>query len=314
MFLSQKKLVSNKQWLTRGFLEILIYPSIWTAAGVASLTYFVQDTLGLPHDWRAVALIFATALLFYNLDRLLDSYNQPIPDPKAQSYVLHPSFKLFLLVTALAVGILLYQAPSQVRLVSCGGLLPLIYGMPLLPWVRGRRYSALSGRSLLRLRQNWRWYRLKDVPGAKAWIVAGIVTYALVAVPLAYAGAVFNQSAALITIFLLIFTGTNSHLFDVRDLKSDREKGVRTLPLIVGVGGNRLIWTGLNLSLLVFLSCFWATGVKSPAWEVILPVLATNLVFIWLLNPETPRNTYNISLDGCLFLPILLTEILNSFS
>ena len=299
MFLSQKKLVSNKQWLTRGFLEILIYPSIWTAAGVASLTYFVQDTLGLPHDWRAVALIFATALLFYNLDRLLDSYNQPIPDPKAQSYVLHPSFKLFLLVTALAVGILLFQAPSQVRLVSCGGLLPLIYGMPLLPWVRG---------------QNWRWYRLKDVPGAKAWIVAGIVTYALVAVPLAYAGAVFNQSAALITIFLLIFTGTNSHLFDVRDLKSDREKGVRTLPLIVGVGGNRLIWTGLNLSLLVFLSCFWATGVKSPAWEVILPVLATNLVFIWLLNPETPRNTYNISLDGCLFLPILLTEILNSFS
>ena len=111
MFLSQKKLVTNGQWLTRGFLEILIYPSIWTAAGVASLTYFVQETLGLPHDWRAVALIFATALLFYNLDRLLDSYIQPIPDPKAQSYVLNPSFKLLLLVTALAVGILLYIIP-----------------------------------------------------------------------------------------------------------------------------------------------------------------------------------------------------------
>ena len=299
MFLSQKKLLSSRQWLYQCFLEILIYPSIWTAAGVASLTYFVQETLDLPHDWRAVALIFATALLFYNLDRLLDSYIQPIPDPKAQSYASHPSFKLLLLVAALVVGFLLYQAPSQVRLVSCGGLFPLIYGIPLLPWARG---------------QNWRWYRLKDVPGAKAWIVAGIVTYALVAVPLAYAGGVFEQSAALITIFLLIFTGTNSHLFDVRDLKSDREKGVLTLPLIVGVKGNRLIWTGLNLSLLVFLSCFWATGLKIPSLEVILPVLVTNLVFIWVLNPETPRNTYNIALDGCLFLPILLTEILNSFS
>ena len=83
MFLSQKKQVTNGQRLYQCFLEILIYPSIWTAAGVASLTYFVQETLCLSHDWGAVALIFATALLFYNLDRLLDSYHQPIPDPKA---------------------------------------------------------------------------------------------------------------------------------------------------------------------------------------------------------------------------------------
>ena len=294
---SQEEL-AFRQLLYQVFLEILIYPSIWTAAGVASLTYFVQEALSIPHDWRAVALIFTTALLFYNLDRLLDSYIQPIPDPKAQSYVLNNSFKFLLLVTALAVGILLYQAPYQVRLVSCGGLLPLIYGMPLLPWIK---------------EQNWRWYRLKDVPGSKAWIVAGIVTYGLVAVPLAYAGAMFNQSTAVITIFLLIFTGTNSHLFDVRDLKSDQEKGVRTLPLIVGVRGNRLIWTSLNLSFLVFLVWLWASGLTIPALEVIFPVLAINLAFIWFFSPETSRNTYNIALDGCLFLPILLNEISNLF-
>ena len=76
--------------------------------------------------------------------------------------------------------------------------------MPLLPWLR---------------EGNWHWYRIKDIPGAKAWIVAGIITYALVAVPLAYAGVVFDCSAALTALFLLIFTGTNSHLFDVRDLQ-----------------------------------------------------------------------------------------------
>ena len=298
MLLSQKKRLTSRQWLYQRFLEILIYPSIWTAAGVASLTYFVQETLNLPHDWRAVALIFAAALLFYNLDRLLDSSIQPIPDPQAQSFVLHPGFKLLLLVIALAVGLLLYQAPATVRLVSCGGLLPLIYGIPILPWSRG---------------QNLRWYRLKDVPGAKAWIVAGIITYALVAVPLAYAGVMFEESAALIALFLLIFTGTNSHLFDVRDLDSDREKGVLTWPLMLGVRGNRLIWTGLNLSLFAFLGWFWTTGLNYPALEVILPVLALDLVLIWLLSPDTPRNVYNIGLDGCLFLPILLTEILNSF-
>ncbi|MGK7892375.1 MAG: prenyltransferase [Xenococcus sp. (in: cyanobacteria)] len=282
------------QRLYQGFLEILIYPSIWTAAGVASLTYFVQEALGLPHDWRAVVLIFSTALLFYNLDRFLDSYLQPIPDPQAQSYVLQPSFKLLLLVTVFAVGLLLYQAPATVKLVSSAGLLPLIYGMPLLPWMKEK---------------NWRWYRLKDIPGSKAWIVAIIVTYGLIAVPLAYVGAAFNHSAALITVFLLIFTGTNSHLFDVRDLKSDQEKGVQTLPLIVGVRGNRFIWTGLNLSFLFFLVWFWVSGTNISALEVILPILTVNLAFIWFLSPETPRNTYNIALDGCLFLPILLNKI-----
>ncbi len=298
MLSQQQKQVSSGQWLYQRFLEILIYPSIWTAAGVASLAYFVQENLNLPPNWRAVALIFAAALLFYNLDHLLDSYIQPIPDPKVQSYVRHPSFWLLLLVTGLTLGILLYQAPFQVQLVSCGGLLPLIYGIPILPWSRG---------------QNLRWYRLKDVPGAKAWIVAGIITYALVAVPLAFAGVMFEESAALTALFLLIFTGTNSHLFDVRDLDSDREKGVLTWPLMLGVRGNRLIWTGLNLSLLAFLSWFWATGLNSPAFEVVLPVLVINLALIWLLSPDTPRNVYNIGLDGCLFLPILLTEILNSF-
>ncbi|MGK7909042.1 MAG: UbiA family prenyltransferase [Synechococcus sp.] len=275
-------------------MAFAIYPSIWTAAGVASLAYFVQEALGLPPDWRAVALIFAAALLPYNLDRLLDSYVQPIPDPNVQSYFRNSGILLLLLVASLAIGALLLGAPSQVLAVSCGGIAPLIYGLPLLPL--GRRKSR-------------RWYRLKDIPGAKSWIVAGIITYAVLAVPLAYANAAPDQLAVLTALFLLISTGTNSHLFDVRDINSDREKGVLTLPLLVGVRGNRLIWTGLNLSLLTLLSRFWINGFVAPLPEVVVPVTLVNLIFIWLLNPDTPRNAYSIGLEGCLFLPALLFEI-----
>ncbi len=113
----------------------------------------------------------------------------------------------------------------------------------------------------------------------------------------------------LTALFLLVLTGTNSHLFDVRDINSDREKGVLTLPLLVGVRGNRLIWTGLNLSLLTLLSRFWINGFVAPLPEVVVPVTLVNLIFIWLLNPDTPRNAYSIGLEGCLFLPALLLEI-----
>ena len=60
------------------------------------------------------------------------------------------------LAAAVAVAILLYYAPPAVRLVSCGGVAPLIFGLPLLPLGTGK---------------NRRWYRLKDVPGTKAVIV-----------------------------------------------------------------------------------------------------------------------------------------------
>ncbi len=121
--------------------------------------------------------------------------------------------------------------PTQVQFVSIGGVAPLIYGLPLLPLKRGG------------IR---RWYRLKDIPGAKAWIVAGIITYAVLAIPLAYAAVKPDSIATLLALFLLILTNTNSHLFDVRDVTSDQKKGVLTLPLLVGVQGNRCIWTRLK--------------------------------------------------------------------
>ncbi len=287
----QQQQFSIGQWLYQGLLKIFIYPSLWVSLAVASLAYFTQETLGLPHDWRAVALIFAADLLPYNLDRILDSYVQTIPDAQAQSYFRHRGIFLLPLGAALGLAILLYYAPPPVRLVSCGGIAPLIYGLPLLPLGRGK---------------NRRWYRLKDIPGTKAWIVAGIVTYAVVAVPLAYAGVTPNQATLLTALFLLVLTGTNSHLFDIRDLKSDAQKGVLTLPLMVGIRGTRIVWTCLNLSLLIFLSRFWIAGLTTPAPEVIVPVTLVNLVFIWLLNPDTPRSVYSIGLDGCLFLPALL--------
>ena len=291
----QQQQFSIGQWLYQGFLKIFIYPSLWVSLAVASLAYFTQETLCLDHDWRPLALIFAAALLPYNLDRILDSYVQTIPEPQAQSYFRHRGSFLLPLAATVALAILLYYAPSAVRLVSCGGIAPLIYGLPLLPLGEGK---------------NRRWYRLKDIPGTKAWIVAGIVTYAVVAIPLAYAGVTPERQALLTALFLLVLTGTNSHLFDVRDVNSDSQKGVLTLPLVVGIQGTRMVWTCLNLSLLLFLTSFWVAGLTTPAPEVVVPVTLINLAFIWLLNPDTPRNAYSIGLDGCLFLPALLAGII----
>lgn len=282
--------------LYQRFLQVFIYPSVWVAGAIASLAFFVQDTLGLSVGWRPAALIFCAALLPYNLDRILDTAVQKIPDSKAQSFFQKPGVLLILLAAAAGTSTLLYQATPAVRWVSLGGLVPLVYGLPLFPW----RSSAGS----------LRWYRLKDIPGVKAWLVCSSITYAVVALPLAYSGQSPDLSVMITALWLLIFIGSNSHMFDVRDVESDQQKGVSTLPLLAGLRGTRIILTVFNGIAWMLLVWGQLRGFQVPKLVIALPATLLTLTYIWALTPKTPRQVYNIWIDGLLFVPVILTGVL----
>lgn len=276
------------------FMKGLVYPNFWVSAAIASLVILVQTTLNLPWQWEPIALIFSAALIPYNLDRIADSYLQEIPDPQAQAYFRQGWGWLVLGGAAVCFAVLLYQANPSVRWVSLGGLVPLIYGLPLVPaW-------GNEGRQ---------WWRLKDIPASKAWIVSGTITYALMAVPLAYANASFTLSAGVTTFFLLIFVGTNSHLFDVRDLKSDRQADVLTLPRLLGVDRHRQFWFALNSLALAVVAWGWTRSLAVPSPEIAIPCVVVNLLTLRLIQPDTPRDVYSIFIDGYLFLPSLIVGL-----
>ncbi|WP_414621342.1 UbiA family prenyltransferase [Calothrix sp. CCY 0018] len=277
------------KWLYNYFLNLFIYPSIWVAGGIASLGIFSQKVLELENNWQPIALIFVTALIPYNLDRIFDSYVQKIPEAKAQLFFRKPYIFVLLLSAIIATALLLYDAPSKVRYVSCAGIVPLLYGTPLFPW---------------RSKSEWQWYRLKDIPGSKAWIVGSILTYAVIALPLAYAGAKFDLAAILTTLFMFIFIVSNSHVFDIRDIESDQKKGVVTLPIMVGIKGTKIFLITMNLLMLLIIIGAWITNTITYHPEMILAT-AVNISYIWAVNAETPRSIYSIWIEGCLFVPIL---------
>jgi len=280
------------EWPYRLFQYGLGYPSIWAASGVASLVIFVQWTLELPLQWQPVLFIFAATLIPYNLDRIADSFLQEIPDRHAQGFFRRGWGWLVLITAVVALGTLLLDASDTVLLVTLGGSLALLYGLPVLPWWRQQRL---------------RWYRLKAlIPATKSWIVSAIVTYALLGIPLAYAEVTLGLGAALTGYFLLVFIGTNAHLFDVRDLDADRQAGVLTLPLLVGVSGNRAIWSLLNLSSILVVGWGWTNGLAVPPPEVVLACIAANLALLQWTRPDTGRVFFDVYVDGALFLPCLL--------
>ena len=298
MTLNQFKLdFTFLEWLYESFLKLIIYPSIWVAAAIASNGIYTQKLLNIGHDWRAIMLIFVTALIPYNLDRIFDSYVQKIPDDKAQLFFRKPYVWALLLSAIAATAILLYEAPIGVRYASLVGIIPLLYGTPLFP---------------LNRQSQWRWYRLKDIPGSKAWIVGSVLTYAVIALPIAYAQAEFNLAAVFTTIFMFVFIVTNSHIFDVRDLDSDREKGVVTLPVIIGIKNTKLVLTAMNLLMLSTIVFAWVNNILVFRPEIILAVLV-NLIYVWSVDFDTPRWVYNVLIEGCLFLPIVGYAVLKIF-
>ncbi|MBF2018446.1 MAG: prenyltransferase [Rivularia sp. T60_A2020_040] len=291
---SETSKFSAYQWLYDCFLNFVIYPSIWVAAAIASLGMFTQRILELGDNWQPIALIFVTALIPYNLDRIFDSYVQKIPEAKAQLYFRKPCIFVLLFFAVIATGLLLYEAPLRVRYVICAGIIPLIYGTPLFPW---KSKSGLQ------------WYRLKDIPGSKAWIIGSILTYAVIALPLAYAEAKFNLVAALTTLFMFVFIVSNSHVFDIRDVESDAKKGVVTLPIMVGIEGTKIILTTMNILMLMLIVGAWITDIMTYHPEMILAT-GVNIGYIWGVKTETPRSVYSILIEGCLFVPILANWVI----
>jgi 4-hydroxybenzoate polyprenyltransferase len=197
------------------------------------------------------------------------------------------------LFAIIATGLLLYYAPLTVRYVSIAGIVPLLYGTPLFP---------------LKYKSAWQWYRLKDIPGSKAWIVGAILTYAVIALPLAYAGAKYGVIVALTTFFMFVFIVTNSHIFDIRDIQSDREKGVITLPIMAGIRGTKIILTAMNIFMLLIIVEAWITRIMTYHSEIILAT-AVNLIYIWKVDSNTPRWVYSILIEAFLFVPLLANWI-----
>lgn len=275
-------------------LHFLIDSSLWTAAALASLVFFVQQTLRLPPGTLPIALIFCAALTFYNLDRFADAMMPDRSNEQLPAFHRSPAIVLLMLGAGVATVVLLVQAPIAVQKVSIVGFIALAYGIPLFPRQLSHRHDRQT-----------RWHRIKDIPGAKAWIVCATIAYALTAIPLAYANQPFTPAAVLTAVFLLMVTGSNAHVFDIRDLNDDRKQGVPTLPVLVGVPSTRILLTGFNAVGLAGLLGGWINGWNIPSVAIVLPMLLLTLACVWTLTPETERSIYNVWVDGLLFLPAL---------
>jgi 4-hydroxybenzoate polyprenyltransferase len=275
------------------FLHVFVYSSAWVAGALASIAVFVCHVLGVT-SWEPAALVFASGMFIYNLDHVADARVQEIPDEVAQRYFRHPLVLLLLVVCAVATGLLVSGAPPRAQAVFAGyASVGLLYGLPVLPTPSG---------------DGIQWRRLKEIPWFKGWMVAASITAGTVLLPVAWAGLPFSAELLPLAVVVFVFSATNTHMFDVRDLVSDESCGVPTLPVAVGVRRTKQALVLLNLVVLAALA--WGWGVDSLGAHPAVPMsLAASIAYVLMLDEHTPRNVYGIAIDGCWYLPFVLSVI-----
>jgi len=274
--------MSPRRALPLRLLDALLFSSVWLAAAAAAQTAGVLHELpgGFnPAGWQAVALVFAVTLLTYNLDAALPfKHRQPVGTSGRKAWQHRHRWGLAALAGAAAlggawlllVGGWLHYLPLLLPLAA----LALGYSLPLLPW-RGR------------------WWAVREVPLLKVFLIGGVwaaVTVGLPALalhrPLASLAAMLAQRFCLVSGLAIVF--------DIRDFSRDRLTNLRTMPVVLGLGGAKTV-------ALVLLGMSVAIGLWRGAAPPVVLVPAALAAWVIAVSRDT-RGDYFFALvaDGVL--------------
>lgn len=268
--------------MLRRAARLLLHTNLFVTAGVVGLTWYCARSEGSEPGWELV-VAGAGTLLVYNLDHLRDDRRRARVGGAPPRLTTTARWSLLVVaVTALATGFVL--APPAVFLASLpSGALGLAYG------------AALAGR------------RLKDLPGAKAWIVALAVSWAVIALPAAAAGAGPADIAPELAVFVVALTTLNAHAFDLRDVPVDREMGAWTWAVRLGPDRARARMMAATVGLLAAATAwgFLAPGGASDSrvgGEVILSLVGV-LGALAITRARPSREMFGMLFDGLLLVP-----------
>jgi len=257
------------QQTTQHVERLLVDTHLWVAAAAASLELFCSHALGLELLMAPAALVAASTLLIYRVDGWIDKDR--------------PSRGVLPVLIALGVFVWAWShAPDPVRwLVGFGALPCLLYSWR---W-RGRRC-------------------LRELRGVKPFFVTGALTVSTIGVPCLWSsqGVDLLRLGILVGVIFALLMG-NVTLFDLRDQCADSERGIVTVPVMMGANATRYGLAigsfSLTLALLIPMERVFSSQIHNC---FAMAFVGTAICAVSLV-PDSSRLRYALCVDG---IPLLL--------
>jgi 4-hydroxybenzoate polyprenyltransferase len=283
------------------FFSFIINTNIYISLAAVGLTIATQVQLGSrPQLFPYLFIIFFATIFEYNLHRLVTVIKNPqaLNDEK-HKWVKKHLLAFYVLVAASVAGfaIAVCFAKKEVLITLLPiGLLTLLYSLPI---IKIKKIVL----------------RLREIPLAKIFVISFVWSGTTILLPVIESGLVFNTAHVLLMLlerFIFVFAITVP--FDVRDMNSDRESNLKTIPLILGEK-KALQTAGFALLFFALISSWHYSGTGQlfllPAF--MLSALST---YIFIKNKKIQNTTYYhyFVLDGTMLLQAILVCLFYSLS
>ncbi|MBC7383338.1 MAG: UbiA family prenyltransferase [Bacteroidia bacterium] len=270
----------------------MIKSNIFIALAAVFLAIETQIQLGMNPQWHPYLFIIFFATLFeYNLHRFITVVTNKQALNNEKHHWVKEHLILFYIVVALsAIGFIisLFLAQKAVLIALAPiGLLTLFYSFPVV-----------------------KFFRLREVPGLKVFMIAFIWSALTVLLPLIHTPISFSKvqgTIILIERFLFILAITIP--FDIRDMEGDKQYGLKTIPLLIG---EQKSITFANSSIVLFVIISTIHYLKTGSTGILFAFIISAFSTLLFLNNKKirllPYYHYGI-LDGTMLLQGLLVYL-----
>jgi len=276
----------------RHFKQLVLYSSAYLAVIAFLEVAIVTELLSLR--WTAAPVVAALlSFAVYGNDRVADVEIDSKTAPERAAFVDRHRQLLYAL-SALAYGL-------AVALAVLGG--PVAFALALVPgivWVCYAKELMPGGVGI---------DRLKQVFLLNTGLVAGAWGLVVVCLPVAFAGAAVTPTTALVFLIFSLAVVVDVEIPNVRDREGDREAGIKTLPVILGVRGTRYALYGVTAVAGGLVAFGFVEGLFTALEAGLLLVSLLYLaVVVTAIEPAADNGRLSIAAE-CSRLPVLLVMV-----
>ncbi|MFM6975686.1 MAG: hypothetical protein ACKOW2_02405 [Sphingobacteriaceae bacterium] len=282
----------------RPFLDFLLFSNLFIALGAAAQVILSYQLLELSPNWRLISLVFCATLALYNFSMFLARPAKPESSPyrRVRWIFEHQRLITSISLTAIFGAIilsLLLSYTSQILLLFLG-FIAIAYNLPLLQ-IRSQKIG------------------LRNIPGIKLFLIAGIWSLSVVLLPVLEAeskGILFISSGRVMLLLAqrFAFVAAITIPFDIRDLYQDRIYALKTIPVLFGETKAYLL-----CQLLLVVSLVLSGMALFPLGQSFSTILITSLLSAWLIFRSKWKKDeyyYFFYLDGVLLIPTVCLALL----
>lgn len=276
------------------WLQFILSHSIFIAFCAVALCWQTSILLQVPHHTWLYGFVFFSTLSSYNFYWLLSKFS--FAQPGSLPAFLHKNLSYLLLFLIALAGMLLsfFKIDIPLSRVLIAVMLTTVYSLPLWPFAFTRR--------------------LRKLGFAKTGLLAFTWAYVTVILPASTVSPGIHETTLLLLAARFFFMLMLCSIFDQRDSKMDKLKGLHSLATDVSDQALRVI---MAVSFIGYMAAgIWVRTITGASWQLAGFVI-TGLLVWWVYRLSLKKQGYNFYyfvVDGLMLVSALLTLLASKAS